>query len=396
MNNLYRMRSGGHRDVLTAVLGVVAACLAGCSKPPAAPAVPPHAVSAATAISRDVPRYVDALGQATAYESVNIVSQVEGQIVEMPFQQGALVKAGDELAKIYQPPFQAMVNEMDGEMSSDEASLKLAQSQVDRSKPLLSGNLVSEQTYDGYVSQVDQLKGKVKVDQAQLDLAQINLNYTNITAPVDGMVGTYNINVGNVVKVNDLPITTIERMDPIYVDFVVSVTNFPTLRQFFDQDGGGLPVHVASQSNPEQARDGNLTILGNAIAGTTGTASLRAELPNADRLFWPNEPVRVRIFLETLKDAVLVPLQAVQLSQQGQFVFVVKPPAKAGDPPTAEKRMVQTGQAQDDGLVVITAGLKAGEVVVVEGEIFLLPDAPVLVQDLDGKTVAQPAAAPAS
>jgi multidrug efflux system membrane fusion protein len=378
------------------VLGVAAACLAGCSRPPAAPVVTPHAVSAATATSRDVPRYVDALGQATAYESVNIVSQVEGQIVEMPFQQGALVKAGDELAKIYQPPFQAMVNEMDGELSSDEASLKLAQSQVDRSKPLLSGNLVSEQTYDGYVSQVDQLKGKVKVDQAQLDLAQINLNYTNITAPVDGMVGTYNINVGNVVKVNDLPITTIQRMDPIYVDFVVSVTNFPTLRKYFDQNGGGLPVHVASQSNPDQERDGNLTILGNAIAGETGTVSLRAELPNADRLFWPNEPVRVRIFLETLKDAVLVPLQAVQLSQQGQFVFVVKPPAKAGDPPTAEKRPVETGQAQDDGQVVITSGLKAGEVVVVEGEIFLLPDAPVQVQDLDGKTVAQPAAAPAS
>ena len=396
MNDPYRTRSGGRRDVLTVLLGVAAACLAGCGQPPAAPAIPPHAVSAVTATSRDVPRYVDALGQATAYESVNIVSQVEGQIVEMPFQQGAIVKAGDELAKIYQPPFQAMVNEMDGELSSDEASLKLAQSQVDRSKPLLSGNLVSEQTYDGYVSQVDQLKGKVKVDQAQLDLAQINLNYTNITAPVDGMVGTYNINVGNVVKVNDLPITTIQRMDPIYVDFVVSVTNFPTLRQYFDQNGGGLPVHVASQSNPEQARDGNLTILGNAIAGETGTVSLRAELPNADRLFWPNEPVRVRIFLETLKDAVLVPLQAVQLSQQGPFVFVVKPPAKAGDPPTAEKRAVQTGQAQDDGLVVITSGLKAGEVVVVEGEIFLLPDAPVLVQDLDGKTVGQPAAAPAS
>jgi RND family efflux transporter MFP subunit len=180
----------------------------------------------------------------------------------MPFQQGALVKAGDELAKIYQPPFQAMVNEMDGELSSDEASLKLAQSQVDRSKPLLSGNLVSEQTYDGYVSQVDQLKGKVKVDQAQLDLAQINLNYTNITAPVDGMVGTYNINVGNVVKVNDLPITTIQRMDPIYVDFVVSVTNFPTLRKYFDQNGGGLPVHVASQSNPDQERDGHGVVAG--------------------------------------------------------------------------------------------------------------------------------------
>ena len=219
MNNFYRVRFGSSRGFQAVARSLAVAALAGvagCNRTPTAPAVPPHAVSVATSTTRDVPRYVDALGQATAHESVNIVSQVEGQIVEMPFTQGSLVKAGDPLAKIFQPPFQAIVNEMDGELSSDQASLKLAESQVERSKPLLSGNLVSQQTYDGYVSQVDQLKGKVKVDQAQLDQAQINLNYTNITAPVDGMVGTYNINVGNVVKVNDVPITTMpcEIADP--------------------------------------------------------------------------------------------------------------------------------------------------------------------------------------
>ncbi len=391
MNTLGHTPFGSNWRILTAVLALAAlGGLGGCGRPPAAVAPPPHAVSAATATARDVPRYVDALGQATAYDSVNIVSQVEGQIVEMPFTQGAMVKQGDPLVKIFQPPFQAMVNQMDGQLAADEASLKLAQSQVDRSTPLLSGNLVSHQAYDGYMALVDQLKGRVKVDQGQRDLAQINLDYTVIKAPVDGMVGTYRISVGNVVKVNDLPITTIDRMDPIYVDFVVSVADFPTLRKYFDLNGGKLPVHVASLSEASATRDGNLTILDNAIAAATGTASLRAELPNADRLFWPNEPVKVRIFLETLKDAVLVPLAAVQLSQQGPFVFVVKPPAKAGDPPTAEKRPVQTGQAQDNGDVVITSGLKAGEVVVVEGQIFLLPDAPVQVQDLDGKTAGAP------
>ena len=382
----------GAPAVVLAVLALLT--LAGCNRTPPVAAIPPHSVAAATAVAKDVPRYVDALGQATASESVNIVSQVEGQITEMPFKQGSMVNAGDVLAVIYQPPFQAMVNQADGQLTADQATLTVAQKLVARSKSLLPEKLVSQQQYDADAAVADQLSGKVKVDEAQLDLAKINLDYTTIKAPVGGMVGTYRINVGNVVKADDLPITTIETMDPIYVDFVVSVTNFPTLRKYFGLGGDALAVHVVSLSDPDQARDGNLTILGNAIAGNTGTASLRATLPNADRLFWPNEPVRVRIFLETIKDAVLVPLPAVQLSQQGPFVFVIVPPKQAGDPPTAEKRIVQTGQAEDNGLVVITSGLKAGEQVVVVGQLFLLPDAPVTVAELDGKSLAPAAAAP--
>jgi membrane fusion protein, multidrug efflux system len=393
MNTPVREFFPGRRNVPAVVTAVLALLtLAGCNRTPPVVAAPPHAVAAATAVAKDVPRYVDALGQATASESVNIVSQVEGQIVQMPFKQGSMVNAGDVLAVIFAPPFQAMVNQADGQLTADQATLVVAEKLVARSKSLLPEKLVSQQQYDADAAVADQLSGKVKVDEAQLDLAKINLDYTTIKAPVSGMVGTFRINVGNVVKADDLPITTIETMDPIYVDCVVSVSSFPALRKYFDQNGGHLPVHVASQSDPDQARDGNLTILGNAIAGLTGTASLRATLPNADRLFWPNEPVRARIFLETVKDAVLVPATAVQLSQQGQFVFVIKP-GSAGKPATTEKRMVQTGQGQDDGTIVITSGLTAGEQVVVAGQIFLLPDMPVEVEELDGKTLAAPAAA---
>jgi multidrug efflux system membrane fusion protein len=369
------------------------AALAGCSPPPPVVVAPPRAVSAATAVARDVPRYIDALGQTTAYEAVKIVAQVEGQIVEMPFKQGSLVKKNDVLAVIYQAPFQSMVDQVSGQLAADQATLKLAQSQVDRSKPLLSGNLVSQQQFDGYQSLVDQLKGRVQVDIAQQQMAQINLDYTTIKAPVDGMVGTYKINVGNVVKVNDAPITTIERMDPIYVDFVVSVADFPQVKKYYLLNDGQLPVHVESLSGAGTGRDGNLTILDNAIAQGTGTAALRATLPNADLKFWPNEPVRVRIFLETVKQAVLIPSAAVQLSQQGQFVFVITP-GKAGSPPTVQKRSIQTGQLQDDGEVVITSGLSGGEQVVVTGQIFLLPDAAVQVADLDGKPTAAGGPAP--
>ncbi len=385
------------RRLAVGLLTVGLLALAGCGKPSAdalaAPAMPPKSVSVATAIARDVPQYLDADGQITAFQSVNIVSQVEGQIVEMPFQQGAMVKKGDKLAVIFQEPFTAAVKKAEGQVVSDQANLSLAESTFERNKALLPEKLISQQQYDTYAAQVDSLKGQLQVDEALLDTANVNLKYTEITAPVDGMVGTYRINVGNVVKVNDLPITTIQTMDPIYADFVISESDFPLLRQRFDSNGGKLSVHVASLSDAKAQVDGDLSILGNAVGSTTGTVPLRATLPNENRQFWPNQPVHVRILLNTIPNAVLVPESAVMMSQQGEFVFVVATAAKAGDLPTAEMRIVQTGQTQEDGTKVISSGLKPGEQVVVEGQVFLAPTMPLIVVTLDGKpTAAAPSA----
>jgi membrane fusion protein, multidrug efflux system len=387
------------RSRAAALLAVALLTLAGCGKsgssanPLAAPAMPPKSVAVATAITRDVPQYLDADGQITAFQSVNVVSQVEGQIVEMPFQQGAMVKKGDKLAVIFQEPFVAAVKKAEGQVVSDQANLTLAESTFERNKALLPEKLISQQQYDTYAAQVDALKGQLQVDEALLDTANVNLQFTEITSPVDGMVGTYRINVGNVVKVNDLPITTIQTMDPIYADFVISESDFPALRQRFDANGGKLTVHVTSLSDAQVQTDGDLTILGNAVGSSTGTVPLRATLPNENRQFWPNQPIHVRILLNTIPNAVLVPESAVMLSQQGEFVFIVAPPAKAGDLPSAEMRIVQTGQTQEDGTKVITSGLKPGEQVVVEGQVFLAPTMPLNVITLDGKpTAAAPTA----
>jgi multidrug efflux system membrane fusion protein len=380
-------RRGG-RAVIALALGAALAFLPGCSRQNPGLVLPPRSVSAATVTTKDVPHYLDGLGQITAYEAVSIVTQVDGQIVAMPFTQGSTVKKGDLLAVVYQAPYEAALQQSRGQLASDEATLKLAQKQLDRSRPLLSGNLVSQQQFDGYAAMVDQLKGKVDVDQGQMKVAQINLDYTTVRAPIDGMVGTFLVNLGNVIKNNDQVITTIQRMDPIYADFTVSVSDFPDLRAHFDQDGGKLPVQVSNLANPDLSREGSLTILGNAVASSTGTVTLRATLANADRLFWPNDPVRVRVFLDTLKNAVLVPESAVQLSQQGEFVYVIVPPAAGAPAPTVEKRIVQTGQSLDDGSTVIASGLAGGELVVVHGQIFLAPGSPVFVSDLDGQSVA--------
>jgi len=377
----------------TVLLAGMAALLAGCSKStPPATGQPPSLVIAATAITKDAPRYLDTIGQTTAYEAVNIVSQVEGQIVEMPFTQGSLVKKGDILAVIYQPPFVAAVDKVTGLVTSDEANLAIAKLQVDRSEPLLPNNLISKQQYDTYVAQVKAIEGQLAVDKASLELAKIDLSYATIRAPVDGMVGTFRINVGNVVKVNDAPLTTIQRMDPLYGDFVVAVTDFPVVKKYYTENGGKLAVHIESLSDATQAKDGNLTILGNAVATSTGTVTVRCVLDNADLLFWPNQPVRTRILLTTLKDAVLVPKEAVQLNQQGKFVFVLHPGAKPTDPQTVEQQPVETGQTQDGGLIVVTSGVKAGDQVVVRNSVFLQDKGQVLVATLDGKVLIDPMA----
>jgi RND family efflux transporter MFP subunit len=367
--------------------------LAGCSRSgPAMPQIPPAPVTAATAAAKDVPLYLDTIGQTTAYESVNIVSQVEGQITEMPFTQGSVVHKGDVLVEIYKPPFEAEVEKAKGQVKADEANLALAQLQVDRSKPLVPENLISQQQYDAYKAQVDALAGQLQSDQGSLATAIINLNYATITSPVDGMVGVFKINVGNVVKVNDLPITTVQRMDPIYADFVVAVTDFPDVVKYYKLSNGSLPVHVESLSDASRALDGNLTILGNAVASTTGTVMVRTTLANPDQLFWPNQPVHARIVLDTLKNAVLVPDEAVQLDQEGQFVFVVVP-GQGGAPSTVEQRLVKIGQLQADGTRVIESGVKAGDVVVVRNQFYLQPGMPVVVAQLDGKDLTPPAAA---
>jgi membrane fusion protein, multidrug efflux system len=390
-------RSARRLALLAGVVSTLFA-LAGCggsSSASAPPAMPPKAVSAATAIARDVPQYLDADGVTTAFQSVNIVSQVEGQIVDMPFRQGALVKKDDLLLKIDQRPFTAALDKADGQVVIDQANVKLAESLLERSNSLLAKKYISQQQYDTYAAQVDSMRGQLQVDQAQDETAKINLDYTNITAPVDGMVGTYRINVGNVVKVNDAPITTIQTMDPIYADFVVSESDFPSLRERFDANGGKLTVHIVSLSDPKAQRDGDLTILGNAISTPTGSVSLRATLSNADLMFWPNQPIRAHILLNTLPNAVLIPESAVQLSQQGEYVFVIVPSATPGQPPTVEQRSVVSGQTQDDGLKVIASGLKAGEQVVVLGQIFLMQGMPVMITELDGQPTTPPAAATA-
>ncbi|MBC2594786.1 efflux RND transporter periplasmic adaptor subunit [Ruficoccus amylovorans] len=354
--------------------------LAGCGeKPQQDQKSHARTVTAATVEAKDVPLYYDTLGKITSLESVNIVSQVNGQIMEIHFEQGSTVEEGDLLYTIYQPPYEAAVTQAKGRLQQSIAALEIARLEVERNRPLVPQKLVAEQSFEQMEANVIQLEGQVEENTGALEAAQVNLNYCTITAPVSGMIGIYQVNQGNVVYASaNQQLTTIQQMDPIYVDFIVPTTVFPQVQKYYDEAEGNLKILVSyldgeDDSDNKLSREADLTILGNLVAANTGTVNLRATMKNADYAFWPNQPIAVRIILKTLKDALVVPEGAVAYGQQGTYAFVIK------SDNTVEQRTISVGQLQENGTMVVKSGLSAGERVVVEGQVFLMPGNEVIV-----------------
>jgi multidrug efflux system membrane fusion protein len=219
----------------------------------------------------------------------------------------------------------------------------------------------------------------VQSSQAEIVTAKVNLSYCYINSPIDGLTGQRQVDMGNIVTAansnipNSTPLVVIQQLDPIYADFTITERDLMTVRQKMAQ--GDLKAYVSIPDTPEaNSRQGTLTFLDNAVQEGTGTVKLRATLQNADHYFWPGQFVRVRLVLNILKDAVLVPSQALQTSQNGPFVYVIKQDS------TAELRVIKVGQQQDK-LVVVTEGLKAGEKVVTSGQLTVTPGAKVRVQE---------------
>ncbi|QYY36007.1 efflux RND transporter periplasmic adaptor subunit [Ruficoccus sp. ZRK36] len=353
--------------------------LAGCADE-APPQQKSHArtVTAATVEAKNVPLYYDSLGKITALQSVNIVSQVDGQIVDIHFEQGSIVKEGDLLYTIYQPPYEAMVTEAKGRLQQSIAALEIAKLEVERSRPLVPQKLVAEQNFEQMEANVIQLEGQVQENTGALEAAQINLNYCSITAPVSGMIGVYQVNKGNVVYASaNTQLTSIQQMNPIYVDFIVPITVFPEIQEYYDKADRKLTIEVSPLGSGTMekkiVRDADMTILGNLVASNTGTINLRATMKNSDYAFWPNQPIAVRIIMTVLQDALVVPKGAVAYGQQGAYAFVIK------SDNTVEQRPIEVGQLQADNTMVISKGLNKGERVVVEGQVFLMPGNEVIV-----------------
>src|SRR5947208_8162972 len=324
-------------------------------KPPQVPARP---VTVAKVVTKDVPLYLDEIGTCAAYETVQVQAQVSGQILTRDFQDGADVKKGDLLFTIDPRPFQATLDQAKAQAALDQVTLK-------RQEDLRARKVISPQDYDIAVANAQK-------SQAAAEAAQVNLDYCYIKSPINGRVGLRNVDVGNLVGPSTSPLVTIQGLDPIYTDFTVAENDLPLVRKYLG--GSNVKVETYLPDGSIAPRIGDLYFIDNAVQPGSGTVKARGVTPNPDRALWPSEFVRVRFILDILKDATLVPSQAVQVSQSGPFVFVVK------SDNTVDLRPVTPGQRQEGDLVVIESGVKAGETVVVTGQLALSPGARVAPQ----------------
>jgi len=361
------MPRGNKTFQLASLLGLL---LAACAKkdPPAfdRPASP---VTVAPAVSQDVPLYLDEVGHTVAREIVSVQPQISGMITEIHFADGADLKKGDLLFTIDPRPFEAQLNVAQANLAQSKAALDFAKIQFARVQDLIESKAIARQDYDTRKNAVDVGEAQVKQNEAALESARLNLEYTSIHSPIDGRAGHRLVDNGNVVTPNVTTLLTIERMDPIYADFTVTENDFSEVQR--NEAKRALRVEVRRPDEPKP-EVGELTFLDNSVQSSSGTVLLRATVPNPARRLWPGQFVNVRLVLATLAKAVLVPAAAPQDSSKGPFVFVVKQDS------TAELRPVKLGQRQGE-LVVVEQGLQPGERVVMNGQLGVMPGGKVRV-----------------
>ncbi len=336
-------------------------------------APPPRLVTTAQVIARDSPLYVDEIGTCAAQESVSIQAQVTGQITERHFADGADVKKGDLLFTIDPRPYQAALDQAKGALDQARARLKLDQINLQRAQDLQAKKVIAPQDFDTAKTTVTTDEAQIESAQAALAAAQVNLDYCSIRSPLDGRTGLRLVDVGNVVSANagSSVLLTIQKLDPIYTDFTVAENDLAQVRKY--QPKGNLKVETSLPDGQAPPRLGDLYFLDTTVQAGAGTLKARGITANPDHLLLPGAFVHVRLILDTLKDARLVPNQALQISQRGPFVFVVKPDG------TLDQRTVKPGQRQGD-LVVVSEGLQPGESVVTSGQLALAPGMKVNAQ----------------
>jgi multidrug efflux system membrane fusion protein len=376
---------------------------------------PPAPVSVSTAVAQDVPTYLDAVGKTAAREVVSIQPQVSGRIVKLHFTDGANVRKGDMLFTIDPAPFEAALRQAQANVQKDVALKKQAESnlaseiakanwgkvQVNRYKTLVEQGVVSREQYeelratqnslDANVGSaraaVNSAEESVKVDTAAVETAKLELSYCSIRSPIDGRAGQRLVDVGNIVhpgssSASNAPgsgapatentLLVIERLDPIYADFTISQNRLSEVQT--QMKANRLTTEVRLPDEPDSPVIGQLTFLNNAVEDATGTVGLRATIPNSAHRFWPGRFVNIRLVLNTIHQAVLVPSTAPQMSANGSFVYVVKQDS------TAEQRPVTLGQRQGD-LIVVESGISAGERVVTVGQLGVTPNGKVHIQE---------------
>lgn len=344
-------------------------------------------VQAATATSESVPRYLTGLGTITAANTVTVRSRVDGQLMAIHFQEGQQVKAGDLLAEIDPSQFKIALAQAQGQLAKDQATLANARRDLARFQQLVKTNLVSRQEMDAQQALVNESIGTIKADEAAVASAQLQLDWSRITSPIDGRVGLKQVDVGNQISSGDTTgIVVLTQTHPIDLIFTLPENDIATVVKA-QKAGATLVVEAWDRTNKQKLSSGSLLSLDNQIDATTGTIKLKARFNNEDDALFPNQFVNARMLVDTQQNAVVIPTAALQMGNEGNFVWVLNSEDKVS------KHLVTTG-IQDSQKVVITAGLAAGDRVVTDGIDRLTEGAKVEVVEAQSATASDTDAKP--
>src|SRR5437868_1055429 len=370
MNDSYAIKGyAGHglRVAVFCILAAVCAFFTSCSggadsKPQKAQAAGPRSVSVAVApvLKQDVPVYLSGLGSVTAFNTANIKSRIDGQIMKVNFREGQEVHQGDLLLEIDSRPYQVQLEQLQAQLFKDQASLRDARLNLERYTALIPSGSIAQQQVDTQKALVDQLDGTVRNDQAQINSAKLNITYCHITAPFNGRVGLRQVDSGNIVHASDAnPMLILTQLQPIAVVFTLPEDVLPRVSQQMRR--GTLEVDAFSRDDQTKLASGKLLTIDNQIDPTTGTAKLKAVFDNKDSQLWPNQFVNSDLLLETRKNSIVVPTAAILRGPQGPFVYTVNPDKTVQDKP------ITIALTQGD-ITVVTDGVSPGDTVVTDGQ----------------------------
>lgn len=332
---------------------------------------PPVPVSVAAAVKKQVPVHLHVIGNVEALSTVAVKAQVGGVLTKVHFKEGQDVNKGDLLFTIDPRPYEAALKQAEANLARNRAQLDNARQEARRYEELVKKGYVAQSQYDQVRTTADALDAAVSAEKAAVENARLQLSYCFIYAPISGRTGSLIAHEGNLIKANaDTAMVVVNQVMPIFVNFSVPERYLSDVKKY--QSQGRLKVEAFVEKNSKPV-EGALTFIDNAVDQSTGTIRMKATFDNRERRLWPGQFVDVVLSLTTIPDAIVVPSQAVQTGQQGQFVFVIR------DDSTAEARPVTAG-ISSEGATVIERGLAVGETVVTDGQMRLIPGARVEVK----------------